>query len=177
MPPTVFEDGTRQFAEVLDLAQQYAKSSLGMELIEIRAKDTGFGVHHAKKPKRAKSSKKKKKKKRAANSDESEDSDEESDEESEAEDPDHAFRGGKQYILRSGFSEDVMKAACNFEDWKEEEDSAMFDLKNGDQLAHLGILQVILALILVNGRSLQDGESLISDGRLHADLTEQIHFA
>lgn len=138
----------------MTLAQTRALQSLGMELVELRAKDTGFGVEHEKKA--ADQKKKKKSKRQRRDSDES-DSEQES-ENQEA--PEWSYVPGKQYILRSAFDQDTIARAANPEEWPEESNSAVINVRHGDQLSHIGILYIILSLILVSGRELPDGKFL-----------------
>lgn len=134
------------------MAQAHARTSLGMELVELRAKDTGFGVESSKKKK-----KKQNKKKQPRESDDSEDSDD-----SEQNNQDSVikweFVPGKQYILRSTFDKKVIAKAANVEEWPDDSHTAVVDVKGSDQLSHIGILYIILALILVSGREIPDGK-------------------
>lgn len=138
------------------MAAERTAASLGMELVELRAKDTGFGVEHKKK---AGNAKKKTKKKQRRDSDDS-DSDESSSEDESANQ--WTFQPGKQYILRSAFDQKTIAKAANVAEWPDEPQAALINVKGGDQLAHTGILYIILSLILVSGRELPDGALLLS---------------
>jgi hypothetical protein len=52
--------------------------------------------------------------------------------------------------------DEIPENDVNEEDWNQPND-AILDWKHGDELAHLGILGFILALILMHGRSIENG--------------------
>lgn len=154
---TVLDGHTRSFNPAFSLAQKILRDGLGMELVEARAKGTGFGVSTA-----AKKGGKKGK-----------------DSESENEDGTvkaKKFFPSKTYVLRSNLDPRIVAQAANvvegetFEEddatppeatsaknkaWAQD-DGVLLNWKKSDQLQHLGILQVILSLILVSGRALAD---------------------
>ncbi|CDZ97559.1 MAGE protein [Phaffia rhodozyma] len=159
---------SRSFAEVFGTAQRILRKTFGMELIEIRAKGKGAGglediagaaSQARKKTKRTHDdgpgsdveSTQAKSKKRAA--------------------PMGTVRG---YMLRSllppklmqeafephpeySFNSTSLSRSGEIEE-DEKESGAIVDLKFGDDLSMMGILYVILALILVNGRRLPDDQ-------------------
>lgn len=56
--------------------------------------------------------------------------------------------------------------------WKNQADGSIIAWQTGDQLSMAGILHVVLALILINGRVLPDGKNKLSPVSLaHNELT------
>lgn len=143
---------TRQFKEAVSLAHSHALASLGMELVELRDKGTGYGVDHNKSS--GPQSKGKKKKKRR-NSDSDSSSEEEQQQQGKGGDK-WEYIPGKQYILRSVFDPKVIAKAADVDSWPEERDTALVNVAGSEQLHHTGLLYVILALVLVSGRSIGD---------------------
>jgi hypothetical protein len=116
-------------------AGRLARANLGMELVEVRAKNTGIG--HA--------STKTGKKKAADDEDDN---------------TKHAFEPGKAFILRSLFSKELIAGCADVDGWEYDQlptgGDSVVDWAKGEQVAHIGFLYVVLALIMVNGRSIAD---------------------
>lgn len=145
---------TRQFKDAVSLAHSHALASLGMELVELRDKGTGYGVDHNKS---SGAPSKGKKKKRRRNSDSGSSSEEEEQQQQQSKGGDKwEYIPGKQYILRSVFDSKVIAKAADVDNWPEERDTALVDVAGSEQLYHTGLLYVILALVLVSGRSIGD---------------------
>lgn len=91
----------------------------------------------------------------------------------------HKSKSGstKQYVLRSCLApslinkigqiveEEIPEDDANDDDWSQP-DNSILDWKHGDELGHLGILGFILALILMNSRSIENRQLLIYLRRL-----------
>lgn len=151
---------SRSFPEVFKEAQEMLRKSFGMELVELQTRQEPE-PEPTQKPKDGALPKKR-----------------------------GATSGTKQYMLRSVLDPEIIElCSAPDQDLKEleaqeslhnEEDEeegstqtpcgALFAWERSDQLANLGVLHIILALILVSGRTINDNElrALLKRLRLHS---------
>ena len=106
-----------------------------MEIVEVRSKGTGIG--HASRKKKA---------------------------DDDDKDTKHPFEPGRQYTMRSLLNNVLVQECANVDDWEHDAlptgGKSLIDWEKGEQVAHLGVLYVVLALIMVNGRALPDSKLL-----------------
>ncbi|PLW36622.1 hypothetical protein PCANC_18287 [Puccinia coronata f. sp. avenae] len=149
---------TRQFDKLIEQCNVELTSVFGMELVELRARGYNPGEVVLQNELKRQSQKNS----QAPRDGEDEDL------------PTKSNKGKastKQYVLRSSLDPSLIKKIAqivddeipendvNEEDWNQPND-AILDWKHGDELAHLGILGFILALILMHGRSIENAQLL-----------------
>jgi hypothetical protein len=171
--PPVLGEHSRAFREVLEAAQKILRETFGMELVILRAKGTGLGDPSG-----------------AGGLEGDDDDDGEGGAAGEGEGAGEPTKrrtkkpppSTNQYILRSTLDAKIVSAAATvvssdeededegdhapkgrdaaeLREWQRDE-GAVLEWKKADQRALMGILHVILALILVNGRVLGDGKHI-----------------
>ncbi|PLW05218.1 hypothetical protein PCASD_25340 [Puccinia coronata f. sp. avenae] len=156
--PGLLGSQTRQFDKLIEQCNVELTSVFGMELVELRARGYNPGEVVLQNELKRQSQKNS----QAPRDGEDEDL------------PTKSNKGKastKQYVLRSSLDPSLIKKIAqivddeipendaNEEDWNQPND-AILDWKHGDELAHLGILGFILALILMHGRSIENAQLL-----------------
>ncbi|KAK0201168.1 MAGE-domain-containing protein, partial [Desarmillaria ectypa] len=164
----VLGSSTRSFNQVLQLAQSTLRKTFGMELVELRSRaelgrDGASGDEDLEEARKAVGVKKK-----------------------------AAAVGSKSYILRSVLDPAIIEHAAQVdekileEEALEEDDDddergtrsygSLISWSHTDQIGSLGILYIVLALILVNGRVLSDTELRAHLKKLRQPMSGSVQF-